>query len=96
MVIDRSYQGQVIRQNVVPNAAASDGQLVQSSMASFYGHLDSPQMSVHGQVHTNDSTLDLCNCNIYINLFTLETRQDLTSILQLDGDSLVNQIPQKK
>lgn len=50
-------------------------------------------MSVHGQVHTNDSTLDLCN--IYINLFSLETRQDLTSILQLDGDSLVNQIPQK-
>ena len=69
MLIDRSYQRQVIRQNVVPDTATSDGQLVQAHMATFCGHLDSPQMSVHGQVHTSDSTLDLCN--IYINLFTV-------------------------
>ena len=60
MIIYHHYQGQCLRENVVSDVVASDGQCLQvDRVPVLEGHLDSLEVGVHGHVDSSDGAVHL-------------------------------------
>ena len=55
-----TYQGQSLREDVVPDVVPSDGESIQLDWVTVLQcHLDGLQVSVHGDIHTSDGSVNL-------------------------------------